>query len=168
MTKATRLLRSRRFLVLAALGVIGALSAMDHAGLFGYRVDDRLRYDHVEAEVALVLDDGALELNIPDADRPRTRVKLMGVDAAGSDRAKAHLAAAVAGRRILLVLDPLHRVRDESGALLAYVYGGGRSESLNEALARLGLARIDPGGRCVLAHRLKELRRQAATRNVRP
>ena len=161
--------RYRRVRKLTIIVAIIALSALDHAGVFGFLGDDRTRYADAVATVTYAADGDTLDIDIPDGDRPVTRVRLWGVDcpeiAHGPDETDAHfgLAAAafvrehVVGRRVRLLLDPNRRPRDRFGRLLAYLHFADTGESINELLIDHGLAYADRRFAHVMKHRFVEL-----------
>jgi len=139
-------------------GVIAAavgLSILDHAGLFGYRGDDRLRYDGTNCTVTRVVCGDTLEVDLPDGQNATTQVRLRGIDAPdiaqGPDEKSAFYGAEAAdflrrqveGRRVTLRLDPNRPARDKFDRLLAYVHLDGELESLNERLIEAGCAYAD-------------------------
>lgn len=168
-------MRRRHVIVVLVLFALAGLSIADHAGVFGAQGPDRTRYDGVIATVVHAADGDTLDVDIPDGRRNRTRIRLWGVDcpeighgkgeadAYYGPEAAAFVRAHVVGRRVKLVLDPIHPPRDKHGRLLAYVYlvdeaggpiksgdapqGAGlvppEGQSLNQWLIERGLAYAD-------------------------
>ena len=168
-------MRRRHVIIVLVLFALAGLSIADHAGVFGAQGPDRTRYDGVIATVVHAADGDTLDVDIPDGRRNRTRIRLWGVDcpeiAHGKGEADAYygreaadfVRAHVVGRRVKLVLDPIHPPRDKHGRLLAYVYlvdaagnpmeaGAGptgavlappEGQSLNQWLIERGLAFAD-------------------------
>lgn len=131
-------------LLLAAVVAWGRL----HVPLGG----DQERYHNQTFACVKVVDGDTLDVDIPDGDKPHTRVRLWGVDTpetAQSRReamyfgpeASAFTKSLVEGRRVRLVLTG--RSRDKYGRLLAYVYLADRDLMLNEELLRTGHAYAD-------------------------
>lgn len=160
------------------MGVLALLSALDHAGLFGARGDDRLRYSDAKATVIRAADGDTIYIDISDRRSSKTRVRLWGVDcpeiAHGAAEADAYYgpeAAAfvrkhVVGHRVRVVLDPNRGVRDKFGRLLAYVYLEDTGEMLNETLLNRGLAYADRRFDHVMKHRFGRLEKKAAKAKV--
>ncbi|MCZ6816234.1 MAG: thermonuclease family protein [Planctomycetota bacterium] len=140
------------FVLVIALAV---LSALDHAGVFGYRGGDRMRYDGAIATVTRVVDGDTLDVDLPDGHRAVTRIRLRGIDCPeiahgpdgqddpyGPEAAESALIL-VLDKRVRIALDPMRKTRDRYGRLLAYVYLADTDESLNERLLEEGLARAN-------------------------
>jgi len=127
-------MRRRHAIIVFVVIAFAGLSIADHAGVFGAQGPDRTRYHGVIATVVHAADGDTLDVDIPDGRRNRTRIRLWGVDcpeiAHGKGEADAYFGpeaaafvrAQVVGRRVKLVLDPIHPPRDKYGRLLAYVY----------------------------------------------
>ncbi len=147
--------RRRKLITILVLLVVGVVSAMDHAGVFGHRGGDRRTYHDVLATVTYAADGDTIDVDIPDGNRDVTRIRLWGVDcpeiAHGEGEPGAHFGreatdfvrGEIVGRRVRLVLDPNRRSRDKYGRLLAYVYLADTGELLNEMLVQRGLAYAD-------------------------
>ena len=160
--------RYRRVRRLAIIAAIIALSALDHAGVFGFEGDDRTRYADAVATVTYAAAGDTLDIDIPDGDRAVTRVRLRGVDcpevAHGPDETDAHFGPQatafvrelVVGRRVRVLLNPNRRPRDRFGRLLAYLHFADTGESINELLVNRGLAYADRRFAHVLKHRFVE------------
>lgn len=126
----------RRNKVIFGVGVVilSAVSVLDHAGVFGFRKNDRQRYHGVDATVTRFLNNEMLEIDLPDGNRPRTLVRLMGIqgirpaeDSMAGDPEQLHEAddfakEQIVGQKVRLALDPNGRWRDREGRLLAYVF----------------------------------------------
>jgi endonuclease YncB( thermonuclease family) len=166
----------RRWLTIPLLAGAAGLAALDHAGAFGTRADDRLRYDRADARVIRVWDGDTLEVDLPDGRAATTRVRLRGVDApevahspGGHDdpdgrRAESFLRARLSGKLVRLILDPHRPTRDSQGRLLAYVYEGDHDSMVNEELIVRGLARAEDRPDHVLRLRFAEVARRAGRR----
>ncbi len=149
-------MRSSKWLLVPGILVgIVLLSLLDHSGLFGYRGDDRSRFDGTLATVTRVIDGDTIEVDIPDGNRPGTRIRLLGIDCpevahrgGGQDswfgpEARTFVLEHFERRAVRLVMDPRRETRDRHGRLLAYVYLPDRDEMLNLILIREGLACAD-------------------------
>ena len=145
----------RRVIVGAAIATAIALSILDHAGFFGYRSDDRVRFDGAACRSVRVIDGDTLEIDLPDGEIPTTRIRLRGIDAPeiahdaqsgdahyGRDAA-AYLAERVMDRGLTIRLDPNRSTRDKYGRLLAYLHVGDEIASLNEKMIVSGRAYAD-------------------------
>lgn len=158
--KLTTRQRRRRYALRKAVkagvvvAVLVALVVADRAGLFGRRPrPDQARYDGRTFPVARVVDGDTLDVDTPDGDRPRTRVRLWGVDTPETvqpDTPVQHFGpeagkftkSLCAGKRVTLRLEP-HRTRGKYGRLLAYVVlPDGRM--LNRVLVEEGFGYADP------------------------
>ena len=148
--------RQNRLIPLGVLLLLGLVSALDHAGVFGYRGSDRSRYQDVVAVVTYAADGDTIDVDIPDGDRPVTHLRLWGVDcpeighregepdAYFGREAAEFVRGEIVGRRVRLVLEPNRPPRDKFGRLLAYVYLAADGRLLNELLIERGLAYADP------------------------
>lgn len=148
-------MRRRRTLVIVAFVAIGVLSALDHAGAFGYRESDRLHYEGAVARITYAADGDTIDVDIPDGKWPITRIRLWGVDcpeiAHGVGETDAYFGreamefvrGKIVGRTARLAMDPVRTPRDKYGRLLAYVYLDDTGEMLNELLVAKGLAYAD-------------------------
>lgn len=168
-------MRRRRILIAAGLLTIAALSAMDHAGVFGYQSTDRERYSGVEAKITNAVVFDTLEVDIPDKGSAVTRVRLHGIapnPAEGkesercNEEALAFIKSNVVGKRVTLALDPVRRTRDREGRLLAYIYLAESGELLNQTLIERGLADADRRAEHVLKFQLVEKAKRAAKGKV--
>ena len=72
--------RRRRIRIIMACILVAVLSILDHAGVFGFRGDDRSRYDGAVATVTYAADGDTIDINMPDGRRSHTRIRLWGVD----------------------------------------------------------------------------------------
>lgn len=148
---------------------MGLLSALDHAGVFGYRGSDRACYQDAVAQVTYAADGDTLDVDLPDGDRRVTRIRLWGVDcpeishhegepdAYFGREAAEFVRCEVVGRRVRIVLEPNRPPRDKYGRLLAYVYLVDDGRLLNELLIERGLAYADPRFDHVLKFRFGQL-----------
>ena len=161
--------RHRRLIKPLAIAAVVAVSILDHAGVFGHQADDRSRYGDIVATVTYAADGDTFDIDIPDGDRPVTRIRLWGVDcpetAHGPDQsddyfgpqAAAFARERVVGRRVRVVLEPHRGPRDMFGRLLAYLHFADTGESVNEMLINRGLAYADRRFDHVLKHRFVEM-----------
>ncbi len=147
--------RRRRLIAGAVLVLVGLLLALDRGGRFTPAGADQRRYHNTVYTVVRVVDGDTLDLDVPDQEFARTRVRLWGVDTPEmhfDDQGVAHpepwaeaasqLARQLAeGQRVRLLLEP-HSTRDRHGRLLAYVELPDGA-ILNERLILEGLARAD-------------------------
>jgi micrococcal nuclease len=165
--------RRRRWITAGVLLGLGALSVLDHAGVFGYRGDDRQDYHGATATVTYAADGDTIDVDIPDGRRRVTRIRLWGVDCPETAHEKGRQDAyfgrqatdfvrqEVVGRRVRLELEPNHRSRDKYGRLLAYVYLAETGQMLNEVLITRGLAYADRRFPHVFKHRFAGLEKKA-------
>jgi endonuclease YncB( thermonuclease family) len=134
----------RRILIIATVLALAALSAMDHAGVFGYHQDDHGKFHGRIATVLSAADGDTIEIDVPDHGEATTRVRLRGVACPEIAReAGEFVREMVVGRRVRLELDPNRAARDQSGGLLAYVYVVEDGRMVNEVLLECGLACAD-------------------------
>ncbi|MCL4209991.1 MAG: thermonuclease family protein [Phycisphaeraceae bacterium] len=145
----------RRGLVPALILVIALLVLLDQRGhLLAPAQDDPARYEGRSARVTRVIDGDTLEVDLPDrrTSRPRTRVRLIGVDCpemnAGAGLPEPWAAEATAfsrrlveGAYVTLLIDPA-RPRDPYDRLLAHVELPDGA-LLNRELLAAGLARAE-------------------------
>jgi len=151
---AARQRRRRRWLLVVSAAVLAALVVADRFGLLLQPRGDWSRYHGRTCRVVHVVDGDTLHIDMPDAGKPYTIVRLWGVDA--PETAKAWLnepaeplageAAALArrladGQLVTLALQQ-HELRDLHGRIVAYVTLPDGS-SLNEQLILAGLATAD-------------------------
>ena len=165
-------------ITVGVLLVLGALSVLDHAGVFGHHGNDRVDYHDAAATVTYAADGDTIDIDIPDGHRAVTRIRLWGVDCpeiAHKDgeedayfgrEATQFVRDAIVGRRIRLALDPSRRPRDRFGRLLAYVYLVDAGEMLNELLIRRGLAYADRRFAHVFKHRFVAIEKRAIKQQI--
>jgi endonuclease YncB( thermonuclease family) len=134
---------------------LAALSAMDHAGVFGYQQNDRGKFHGRTAKVLSAADGDTIDIDVPDRSGATTRIRLRGVecpeiageageqDSTFGREAEGFVQETVVGQRVRLELDPNRAARDQSGRLLAYVYLVEDSRMVNEVLLERGLAYAD-------------------------
>lgn len=129
-------------ILLACVAALAAMAWADQRGwLLAGRDDDLLLYDQRTATVLRVLDDGLLEVDMPDSlhGAAVSRIRIWGValpdDPTG---AREWLEANCHGMPIMLDLEP-HRTRDVRGDLLVHITLP-NGESLAAVLLRNGLA----------------------------
>ena len=120
---------------------------------WGSKAGDAAKY-HLKTFTAVYIVDGdTLDIDIPDGEYDRTRVRLLGVDTpetARSDRgamyygpqASAFAKSCVEGKQVRIVLAPT-KTRGKYGRLLAYVYSADSDTMLNEELITRGFGYAD-------------------------
>ncbi len=135
--------------------VVAAISALDHAGVFGYAPAQGQHLDGAIVRVVRVIDGDTLDVADSSGDAPPTRVRLRGIDcpeiahshgekdAYFGPQAAAFVEAWAEGRRVRLVLDPNRDRYDGYGRLLAYAYDAESGEMLNQLLIERGFAYAD-------------------------
>ncbi len=111
---------------------------------------DRYRYHDRDFIVTEVIDGDTLDIDVPDGDKPVTRIRLIGVDTPETKKpgepvmyygpeAFEFTKAQAEGKQVRIWLDAGSQTRDKYGRLLAYVrLGDGRI--LNEELLSEGFA----------------------------
>ena len=146
--------RRRRHAVAVVVVALAAVAVVcERAGRGPVQGDDQSRYHDRTFRVARVVDGDTIDIEIPDRDRPFTRIRLWGVDAPEVGRGRhtgAHFAAEatafadqiLAGRNVHVVLSP-KRTRGKYGRLLAYVYLERGGAMFNEMLLEEGFAYAD-------------------------
>jgi len=167
------MMHRRRIIVVLAFAMVAVLSALDHAGAFGYRGGDRLRYQGAVARITYAADGDTIDVDIPDGGRPVTRIRLWGVDcpeiAHGPGETDSYFGREavefvrkeIVGQTVRLALDPSRIPRDKYGRLLAYVYLEDPGEMLSELLISRGLAYADRRFAHVFKHEFVERERMA-------
>lgn len=147
--------RRRKLILSLCLLAVATLSALDHAGVFGYASFGRDRYDGANVRIAHVVDGDTLDVKPASGNGSTTRVRLRGIDcpeiahAAGEadaffgPEAVAFVRKWAAGRGVRLVFDPNRDRFDKYGRLLAYIYDAESGEMLNQMLIERGFAYAD-------------------------
>lgn len=143
--------RPRRGVITVA--VIAILALADRQGwLLVRHRDDVATYDGITARVVRVVTGDTIEIDVPDRvrDRPRTRIRLWGIDcpSPGSDPVATRTAAeavrlvrsTVGGGPVALRLER-HRTRDGFGRVLVHLELADGS-TLNERLLEAGLGHV--------------------------
>jgi micrococcal nuclease len=149
----------RQWIVAAAIVLVAVLAGVDRLGLRKRHTepqDDWARYDGKVFAVPYVVDGDTIDLDVPDPvqKRPRTRVRLWGVDTpekarAGqpgmyyADQATAFTTDQVLGKSVRVQLHPGKGTRDKYRRLLAYIALPDAQETLNERLVETGSAYAD-------------------------
>ncbi len=135
---------------------------------------DLSKYDGRIFSVAKVIDGDTLDIDIPDANYPTTRIRLWGVDSPESanprtgpmyfgPEAAAFARELLEGKKVSVYLDPGNNTRGKYGRLLAYVkLPDGRF--FNEVLLEEGYAYADIRFRH--SHRSKYRRLEATARSA--
>jgi len=149
-----RYVRRRAISAVAAAFVVAALIAADRAGFFGRKPSpDLLKYDGQVFYVVKIVDGDTIDVDVPDGDSSRTRVRLWGVDTPETvkpgapvehfgPQAARFTQDACGGKGVELRLEP-HSTRDKYARLLAYVVlPDGRM--LNRELVAEGYGYADP------------------------
>ncbi len=146
--------RRRTLRIGAAVVALAVLVVADRAGWLLYDGGDWVRYEGASFTVVRVVDGDTLQIAVPDADQPVTRVRLWGVDApelARPDRGRqaqpfANRSAERVGQlcddKVVRLYLESHKTRGKYGRLLAYVELPDGT-LLNERLLIEGLARAD-------------------------
>jgi len=115
---------------------------------------DRSRYHDRAFRVVHVVDGDTIDIDTPDGDKLKTRIRLWGVDTpelARSGRPEMHFARAAKefaeqmlnSKEVNVVLAP-EKSRDKYGRLLAYVFCERGGRMFNEMLIEEGFAYADP------------------------
>jgi len=152
--RRTRYASLRVARVAAILVVAAAIMLADRLGVFGQRPPGDLeKYHGRSCPVVKVVDGDTIDVDVPDGDRPYTRIRLWGVDTPETVKentpvqhfgpeASEFTKRTCGGRLVRLELDP-RDTRDRHGRLLAYVFlPDGRM--LNRRLVAEGYAYADP------------------------
>ena len=134
--------------------LLAALALVDRAGLLGRpQRSDRQRYDGKTFRVVHVVDGDTLDIDCPDGSRPKTRVRLLGVDTPETVKpdapvqhfgpeATTFVRRQVLGKLVTIAL-PVPRTRDRYGRLVGYVIlPDGRN--LSELIIVEGYGYADP------------------------
>jgi len=134
--------------------LLAALALVDRAGLLGRpQRSDRQRYDGKTFRVVHVVDGDTLDIDCPDGSRPKTRVRLLGVDTPETVKpdapvqhfgpeATTFVRRQVLGKLVTIAL-PEPRTRDRYGRLVGYVIlPDGRN--LSELIIAEGYGYADP------------------------
>ena len=114
---------------------------------------DRVRYHDRTFHVLRVVDGDTMDIDAPDADKPKTRIRLWGVDTpelAHNSRPEMHFGReakefaerTLAGKDVNVIL-AAERTRDRYGRLLAYVFCQRGGRMFNEMLIEEGFAYAD-------------------------
>jgi len=138
----------------AAIIAVSALIVCERTAQGPIQGGDRSRYHDRAFRVAHVVDGDTLDIDAPDADKPKTRIRLWGVDTpelARGGRPEMHFAKAamvfteqsLGGKEVNVVLVP-EKTRDKYGRLLAYVFCERGGRMFNEMLLEEGFAYADP------------------------
>ena len=115
--------------------------------------NDQIRYHDKTFQVVHVVDGDTLDIDIPDGDRPVTRIRLWGVDTPEvglhdtnvmhfGPEASQFAKQTLLDREVHVVLSP-DRTRGKYGRLLAYVYLKHGGRMFNEMLIEEGYAYAD-------------------------
>ncbi len=153
--------RRRRLFVVLAVGLATALVVCDRSvhrsgsGPGGAQTEsrDRTRYHDRTFRVVHVVDGDTLDIDASDGDKPKTRIRLWGVDTPEvshgretdmyfGPEATAFAKKTLDGRDVHIVLSK-RRTRGKYGRLLAYVFLERGGRMFNEMLLEEGLAYAD-------------------------
>jgi endonuclease YncB( thermonuclease family) len=157
--------RRRRQILVASVAILLVVSVLDHLGVFGFTDSDRERFGFRDGMVVSALDSNTIEVDLLEV--PHTLIRLAGVDCPLSSdyfgpQAATYVQSQVVGKRVRVILDPNHRVRDHEGRLLAYLYFLPSGEMVNQALIDAGLGYADLRLEHVLKHSFVEHEKKAA------
>jgi len=141
-------------MVLATIIAAAALIVCERTVQGPIQGGDQSRYHDRAFRVVHVVDGDTLDIDAPDGDKPKTRIRLWGVDTpelARSGRPEMHFARAakefagqtLEGKEVNVVLAP-EKSRDKYGRLLAYVFCERGGRMFNEMLLEEGFAYADP------------------------
>lgn len=133
--------------------------------------DDQARYHDRTFRVARIIDGDTLDIDVPDRDKPVTRIRLWGVDSPETGdgpkplmhfglEAKAYAKDTLTGRTVHVVLSP-ERTRGKYGRLLAYVFLKRGERMFNEMLLEEGYAYADLRFPHHYFDRFKQIEKQA-------
>jgi micrococcal nuclease len=145
--------RGRQFVMAFVVMAMAAAVVCDRSTHSTGQGDDQSRYHDRTFRVARVIDGDTLDIEVPDGDKPVTRIRLWGVDtpeAARAGKEKMHFASeatefarqTLEGRSVHVVLSP-ESTRGKYGRLLAYVYLERGGRMFNEMLIEEGYAYAD-------------------------
>ncbi|MCO6438979.1 MAG: thermonuclease family protein [Phycisphaerae bacterium] len=135
------------------LAFLALLAIWDRATYRPAGGDDHSCYDGQSFRVVHVVDGDTFDIDAPDGDHDRTRIRLWGVDtpevAHGGrpamfhgDEASRFAKESLGGRNVVVALAP-NRTRDRYGRLLAFVYLEPGGTMFNELLIEEGHAYAD-------------------------
>lgn len=144
----------RNATTVAALIAICALIVYERSAQVPIQGGDRSRYHDRRFRVVHVVDGDTLDIDAPDADKSKTRIRLWGVDTpelARNGRPEMHFGReakefarkTLDGKEVNVVLAP-EKTRDKYGRLLAYIYCERGGRMFNEMLLEEGFAYADP------------------------
>lgn len=149
-------LSRRRWIGIAAvvLAVLVSVIAADRNGWLIYRGSDLSRYDGRRVTVVHVIDGDTVDVDVPDGDKPTTRIRFWGIDAPeiakpwrhepgepGADEATDFVRERLLNQKVTLRLEA-HRPRDKFGRLLAFLVLE-KGKSINLEMVELGYAPAD-------------------------
>jgi len=144
----------RNATTLAAIIAISALIVCERTVQGPIQGGDRSRYHDRIFHVVHVVDGDTLDIDAPDVDKPKTRIRLWGVDTpelARSGRPEMHFGReakefaeqTLRDKEVNVVLVE-EKTRDKYGRLLAYVFCERGGRMFNEMLIEEGFAYADP------------------------
>ncbi len=146
--------RPLRHIVMAAVvSLVAAGVVWDRTTHVASQTDDHARYHDRSFRVARIVDGDTLDIEVPDGDKPVTRIRLWGVDTPETrhsphgemhfgPQASSFAKTTLEGRSVHVVLS-LDRTRGKYGRLLAYVYLDRGGSMFNEMLVEEGYAYAD-------------------------
>ena len=153
-------------LILAVWALSGRLNYLPQA-----QGSDQQRYHQQTFAVVKVVDGDTIDIDMPDGNKPYTRVRLWGVDTPETKypgrsvmyygpEACAFVKELVEGKEVTVCLEPFEKSRGKYGRLLAYVYLlNGRM--LNEELISQGYGYADERFDHVMKKEFLQLQKQA-------
>jgi micrococcal nuclease len=156
--------RSRDFLLASVISLLALVSILDRtfrtarqrtepAATNRSNPADISKYNGNNFLVVKVVDGDTIDINIPDANHPHTRIRLWGVDTPETEKspggemyfgkeASEFTKDLVLGKTVTIYLDPGNNTRGKYGRLLAYVQLPS-GQYLNELLLTEGYAYAD-------------------------
>ena len=161
---------------LAAVIAVSALIFCERAVQGPIQGNDRTRFHDRTFRVIHVVDGDTLDIDVPDANKSKTRIRLWGVDTpelARGGRPEMHFAKAakefaeqsLKGKEVNVVLAP-EKTRDKYGRLLAYIYCERGGRMFNEMLIEEGFAYADPRFAHPYKKQFESIEKRARTNSV--
>jgi micrococcal nuclease len=147
------------------------LALAERLGLFAEQQEgDRARYDEQSFVVVKIVDGDTIDLDVPDGEKPHTRVRLWGVDTPETKHpqkgimyygpeASAFTKEMTLGKKVKVTLEPNQKTRGKYGRLLAYIYLPD-GKMLNEEIISRGYGYADPRFEHLLRRRFLDLQKE--------